>query len=146
MNLAIFAAVTAAVFCIGDAVMIPLVMRPLFKSALGAAMLDELRLGPAALFYLIHIAGLVYFAGRPLVRGKTEGGGSARGAFLNGAVLGLVSYSCYEMTSWTIMRDWQTGLVIIDMAWGTLISGTAAWAGAIAMGTLRSRCPLLPPT
>ncbi len=141
MNLAIFAAVTAAVFCIGDAVMIPMVMRPLFKSALGAAMLDELRLGPAALFYFIHIAGLVHFAGRPFVRG-----GDARGAFLNGAVLGLVSYSCYEMTSWTIMRDWQTGLVVIDMAWGTLISGTAAWAGAIAMGTLRSRRPLLPPT
>jgi uncharacterized membrane protein len=126
MILAIFAAVTASVFLIGDAVMIPLVMRPLFKAALGATMLDELRLGPAALFYLVHIAGLVHFAGQPVRRG-----GPAGAAFRDGAILGLVSYSCYEMTSWTIMRDWHIGLVIIDMAWGTLISGLAAWAGAV---------------
>ncbi len=132
MTLAIFAAVTAAVFLVGDAIMIPLVMRPLFKAALGATMLDELRLGPAALFYLIHIAGLVYFAGRPLLRG-----GSAGDAFVNGAVLGLVSYSCYEMTSWTIMRDWHVGLVIVDTGWGTLHSGVAAWAGAVMTGKNR---------
>ena len=129
MVLAIFAAVTALVFCVGDAVMIPLVMRPLFKVALGAAMLDDLRLVPAALFYVVHMAGLVHFAGRPVARGGTAGG-----AFLNGAMLGLVTYSCYEMTSWTIMRDWHVGLVIIDIGWGTLISGMAAWAGTHAVG------------
>jgi uncharacterized membrane protein len=123
----VFTIVTALVFCIGDAVMIPLVMRPLFKAALGAQMLDTLRLGPAALFYIIHIGGLVYFAGRAFLRG-----GTAAGAALNGAVLGLVTYSCYEMTSFTIMRDWNTTLVIVDMAWGTVISGAAAWAGAVA--------------
>lgn len=132
MPLAIFAIVAAIVFCAGDAIVIPLVMQPLFKAELGSQMLDQLRLGPAAMFYLIHIGGLVWFAGRPLARG-----GTARVALLDGAVLGFVSYSCYEMTSWTIMRDWTPALVVIDLAWGTVISGVAAFAGAWMTSILR---------
>lgn len=122
-----FSAVSGFVFLAGDAIVIPLVMRPLFQAALGEAMLDTLRLGPAALFYAIHIGGLIWFAGLPALRA-----GSAKVAFINGAALGLVAYGCYEMTSWTIMRDWHVGLVFIDMAWGTLISGLSALSGFAA--------------
>jgi uncharacterized membrane protein len=138
MPLLIFTAVTALTFCIGDAFMIPLVMRPLFQSALGNQMLETLRLGPAALFYGIHVGGLAYFAGLPATRG-----GTAMEALANGAVLGLVAYSCYEMTSWTIMRDWHGTLVLVDIVWGTVLSGTAAWLGAIAMD--RSLATSVPP-
>jgi uncharacterized membrane protein len=127
MPLLVFTLAAACVFCAADAVVIPLIMRPLFSAALGAQMLDTLRLGPAAAFYIVHVGGLAWFAGRPAVNG-----GSPRGAFVDGAVLGLVAYSCYEMTSWTIMRDWRLSLVLVDIAWGTLISGTAAYAGARA--------------
>jgi uncharacterized membrane protein len=126
-SLLVFALVSALVFAAGDFVVIPLVMRPLFKSALGDQMLDTLRLWPAALFYLIHLAGLTYFAGLAVLRGA----GPSR-AFLDGAILGLVAYSCYEMTSFTIMRDWTLELVLVDIGWGMLISGLAAAAGAAA--------------
>lgn len=125
--LASFCAVAALVLLAADALVIPLVMRPLFASTLGAAMLDDLRLGPAALFYIIHIGGLVWFAGVPALWD-----GSAKLALINGAVLGFVAYSCYEMTSWTIMRDWHAGLVVIDLTWGTLISGLSSLAGYFA--------------
>lgn len=133
MRIIVFAVICAAVFCAADAFMIPLVMQPLFKAALGSLMLDQLRLGPAVTFYAIHIAGLVWFAGRCASRG-----GTARGALLDGAGLGFVSYSCYEMTSWTIMRDWTPALVVIDLGWGTFISGLAAYAGARAMLALNA--------
>jgi uncharacterized membrane protein len=139
MPLAIFAVATALVFCAGDFVVIPWVMQPLFKAALGSQMLDQLRHLPAALFYIVHIGGLVWFAGRPVARG-----GTARGALIDGAILGFVAYSCYEMTSWTIMRDWTPALVVIDLSWGTLISGVAAWAGAraVAVAGASARMPL----
>jgi uncharacterized membrane protein len=127
MALFLFSIVAALAFLAGDFVVIPLVMRPLFVSALGASMLDDLRLAPALAFYLIHVAGIVWFAGRPYLRD-----GNRTMAFVNGAALGFVAYSCYEMTSWTIMRDWHSGLVIIDLGWGTLISGLSALAGAYA--------------
>jgi uncharacterized membrane protein len=123
-----FSFVAALVLLAGDSVIIPLIMRPLFAETLGAQMLDVLRLGPALLFYLIHIAGLVWFAGIPFLADHKR----AR-AGLNGAALGFVAYSCYEMTSWTIMRDWHIGLVLADIAWGTVISGLSAFAGAMGV-------------
>jgi uncharacterized membrane protein len=127
MRLALFTAVAAATFLGADAVVIPLVMRPLFKAALGDQMLDTLRLGPAALFYLVHIGGLAAIAGRSALADGPNA------AFRDGAILGLTAYSCYEMTSWTIMRDWSATLVVVDTAWGATISGVAAWAGAQAV-------------
>ena len=120
-------AVTALVFIGGDVIVIPNIMRPLFLSYLGPQMLDVLRLGPAALFYFIHIGGIAYFAVAPSLKAQRAGR-----AFVDGAILGLVAYSCYEMTSWTIMRDWHLNLVLIDTAWGTFISGFAAYCGAKA--------------
>lgn len=121
---------TAAVVLVADALVIPVVMRPLFLTYLGPLMLDSLRLVPAVLFYAIHIFGLVYLAGLPALRT-----GNPKIALINGAVLGLVAYSCYEMTSWTIMRAWHVNLVLVDVAWGTFISGAAAHCGArIAIG------------
>jgi uncharacterized membrane protein len=131
MRLALFTAVAAATFLAADAAMIPLVMRPLFKAALGDQMLDDLRLGPAALFYVVHIGGLAAIAGR------TAAAAGPRAAFRDGAILGLVAYSCYEMTSWTIMRDWHAGLVAADVAWGAAISGFSAWTGALAVSRVR---------
>ena len=119
--------ITALVFLAGDLVVIPIVMRPLFKFYLGDHMLDTLRLTPAALFYIIHIGGLVYLAVTPAIKG-----GSNREALINGGVLGLVAYSCYEMTSWTIMTHWHFNLVVVDTAWGAFISGISAWCGAFA--------------
>jgi uncharacterized membrane protein len=126
MPLLRFTAAAALVFLAADALMIPFVMRPLFQSALGAAMLEELRLVPAALFYLVHIAGLVWFAGRTALREGPAAAGR------DGAILGLVAYSCYEMTSHAIMRDWRWDLVVIDTTWGAALSGLAAFAGALA--------------
>jgi uncharacterized membrane protein len=123
----VLALVTGLVFLAGDFLMIPIVMRPLFQKYLGGQMVDSLRLTPAILFYLIHIGGLVYFAGLPATRD-----GSAVTALVNGALIGLIAYSCYEMTSYTIMRDWHISLVLTDLIWGVVISGLSAWLGALA--------------
>ena len=127
MTTLVLALVTGLVFLAGDFFMIPMVMRPLFQKHLGAQMLDSLRLAPAAAFYVIHIGGLVYFAGLPAIRD-----GSAVTALVNGALIGLVAYGCYEMTSHTIMRDWHINIVLIDLIWGVVISGVSAWTGALA--------------
>ena len=135
MKLVKLSLTTAAVLLVADAIVIPLVMRPLFLAYLGPLMLDTLRLVPAVLFYAIHIFGLVFLAGIPALRA-----GTANTALINGAVLGFVAYSCYEMTSWTIMRDWHINLVMVDVVWGTFISGIAAYCGArIAIGKTISK-------
>jgi uncharacterized membrane protein len=128
MFLCVFGITAATVMLVCDAFAIPLVMRPLFKAALRDTMLDDLRLAPAALFYVVHGASLVWFAGRTAQR---EG---VAAAARDGAMLGLAAYSCYEMTSHTIMRAWTWDLVVIDVAWGVTMSAFAAWVGARVAG------------
>lgn len=130
MSALILIAVTAVVFLIGEAIMLPNVMRPLFQSVIGGQMLDSLRLGPAALFYVVHIGGLTWFATLPGLRD-----GSATSALINGAILGFVAYGCYEFTSWTIMKQWSVQLVLADIAWGSIISGLSAYVAVRAAQT-----------
>lgn len=121
----IFFATTSLAFLVADAVMLGLVMSPMFRSHLGDTLLDGLRLGPALAFYLLYMAGLTYFAGLPALRD-----GLAMTALINGAVLGLVAYGTYELTSWAVMRDWHPQMVVMDMAWGAVVSGLCAYIGA----------------
>jgi uncharacterized membrane protein len=53
---------------------------------------------------------------------------------LNGAILGLVAYGTYELTSWAVMRDWHPAMVATDLAWGTVLT-----AGAVAAGVAAAR-------
>lgn len=100
-SLLIFFAATSVAFLIADAVMLGLVIGPLFRSHLGDTMIEGLRIGPAIAFYLLYMVGITYFAGLPALRD-----GVATSALLNGAMLGLIAYGTYELTSWTVMRDW----------------------------------------
>ena len=127
----ILIATTAIIFIIGEAIMLPNVMRPLFVKIIGGQMLDSLRLGPAALFYIVHIGGLTWFATLPALRD-----GNPTTALINGALLGLVAYGCYEFTSWTIMKQWSVQLVVADITWGAAISGISAWGAVMAARVL----------
>ncbi len=127
MPFAILFATTSVLFLIADAIMLRMVIQPIFKQHLGTALIDGLRYGPAILFYLCYMGGLMWFAGWPALRD-----GVPAQALINGAVLGFVAYGCYELTSWTIMRDWHPQMVITDMAWGTVVSGVTVWLGVLA--------------
>ncbi len=115
---------TSAVFLIADALMLKTVIQPLFRSHLGRALIDGARLLPAALFYLVYMAGILWFAGLPALQAAQPAA-----AALNGAMLGLVAYGTYELTSWAVMRDWHPTMVAVDWAWGTALTALSAWGG-----------------
>jgi uncharacterized membrane protein len=128
MQILVLTLVTGAVFLVADALMLSAVMKPLFQRHLGAGLLDGLRYLPALLFYLVYLFGMVWFAGLP---GLREGVGAGA---LNGAILGLVAYGTYELTSWAVMRDWHPAMVAADIAWGTVLT-----AGSVAAGVAVAR-------
>ena len=126
MTFLILALATGLIFLVADAVMLSLVLKPLFQTHLGPALIDGLRIGPAILFYIVYMGGVLWFAGWPGLRD-----GTPATALLNGAVLGFVAYGTYELTSWAVMRDWHPAMVAADMAWGTVLTAGAAWGGVI---------------
>ena len=122
MQLAILYVSTAVVFLVLDAIMLTLVMKPLFQQHIGALMLDGFRAGPAAAFYAAYIAGLLYLVSWDALRQDTP-------VLLPAAIIGAMAYGTYEFTSYAIMKDWHWSMVAVDVTWGTVLTAVAAWAG-----------------
>lgn len=121
MTLTLYLA-TAAVFLILDAIMLTVVMKPLFTRHIGPLMAEPIRIAPAALFYLAYIAGVVYLVSLPALR-------TGAPVLLPALIIGLMAYGTYEFTSWSIMRDWHWTMVVTDTLWGAALTAVSAWAG-----------------
>lgn len=48
--------------------------------------------------------------------------------FLKGMLFGLVVYGIYNIANYSLLKDWTTNLIIVDVSWG------AALCGAVALG------------
>ena len=116
--------VTAIVFLALDVVMLKKVMYPLFSSNIGPMMLEDLRMGPAAIFYLFYVVGVVWFVSIPALNV-----GSIAQAFFAGAVLGALAYGTYEFTNFATLKGWTAQMVTVDVIWGAVLTGTSAAVG-----------------
>jgi len=131
MTLLILTVSTALIFLVLDAVMLTMLMQPLFRSHIGALMLGSPRLLPAAVFYIGYVAGLVYLVSLPALRT-----GDPMQALLNGAILGAMAYGTYEFTSYAIMKDWHISMLLADTTWGAVLTGLAALGGVLVTQAL----------
>ena len=120
------------VLLVVDGVWLGLVAKGFYRRELGPLMLDEFRLAPAALFYLLYAAGLVVLAIEPGL-----GRGSVLRAALLGGVVGLVAYAAYDLTNYATLRGFTPRLVAVDLVWGTLMSAGVAGAAAALARALR---------
>lgn len=99
----------------------------LYKPVLGPILADKPDMKAAVIFYLVSIAGTVFLAIDPALRG----GGWGRAA-LNGAVLGFVAYATYDLTNQATLNVWSSKLTIIDLCWGTTLTTVSALGGYFA--------------
>jgi uncharacterized membrane protein len=125
MQIAVLYIATLATFLILDAIVLSLVMGPLFTAHIGPLMAEPVRLAPAALFYAAYVAGLLYLVSLPALRDGAP-------ILLPAAVIGAMAYGTYEFTSYAIMRDWHWSMVVTDTVWGTVLTAVSAWTGVAA--------------
>lgn len=117
--------VAALVFLGLDAIWLSTMAARLYRPAIGHLLAPDFALAPAALFYLLYVAGIVAFAVAPALAS-----GRALEALARGAALGLLAYATYDLTNQATLRAWPWHLTLADMAWGTFVTGAAAWAAA----------------
>lgn len=127
MQILVLYLATAVVFLGLDAVMLKSVMRPLFEARISDWLLEEIRIGPAAVFYLFYVAGVVWIASLPALKADAP-----LQALVTGAVLGALAYGTYEFTNYATLARWSPAMVAIDVAWGTVLTGVSAWVGVLA--------------
>lgn len=115
---------TAFVFLVIDALWLGLIAVSFYRRLLGELMLDQPKLGIAALFYVGYSFAIVLLAAAPAARS-----GSLSQALLYGAVLGLAAYGTYDITNYATLKNWPGAMVLVDMVWGTVLTASAAAAG-----------------
>ena len=105
----------------------------LYRPVMGDMMLDQFRLPPAIVFYVMYVAGLVFFAVRPALSSRKWST-----AFAHGAALGVVAYGTYDLTNQATLKNWSTMLTLADLGWGAILSGSASTLGYFASAARRS--------
>ena len=87
-------------------------------------MLGTIRLAPAILFYLLYVAGILVF-----VSGSR--GATSQSTVLFGALFGLFCYATFELTSLSLLRHWTWPVVLVDVSWGTFVTGLSSTLGLL---------------
>jgi uncharacterized membrane protein len=117
MNFLLYYAISFVVFLAIDALWLGLVAPKFYKAQIGHLMAEKPNLIAALVFYLIFIAGLVYFVLLPAVTSD-----SWVTAFANGALFGFVTYATYDLTNYATLKNWPVTMVIVDLTWGLFLS------------------------
>lgn len=117
-------AATAAVFLVLDAAWLTSMGPRLYRPALGHLMRPDVDWVAVALFYPVHIAGLLGFAIAPAA--------NQGAAALRGALFGLVAYATYDLTNQATLRGWPWIVTGLDLCWGAFASAVACAVGAVA--------------
>ncbi len=113
---------TVPVFFLIDMVWLGFVARGTYQNYLGH-LLGPINWPIAISFYLIYIAGIIFFAVHPAIEAR-----SAMKALALGAFFGFFTYMTYDMTNWATIKDWPGFISIIDMAWGTFLGASVSLA------------------
>ena len=112
-----------AAFLVIDAVWIVAFAGPLYQKKIGHLIADDVNWAAAGLFYLMFIAGLVYFAIRP---GIKDGNFHVSGIFKSG-MFGLMTYGTFSLTNLALIDTWPISLTMVDIAWGMTVSVLVGW-------------------
>jgi uncharacterized membrane protein len=103
-----------------------------YADAMGPLLADKPNLIAAVAFYLLFPLGLLIFAVAP---GESS---SVLKVAVMGGLFGFFAYATYDLTAMAVIKNWPVGLSLLDMTWGTLVSGVSAVAGKLAMDALKT--------
>ncbi|WP_164199500.1 DUF2177 family protein [[Micrococcus luteus] ATCC 49442] len=121
--------VVAAAFAVIDAIWLK-TMNPFYRSHTGDLLADKPHLGYAVAFYVMYIAGILFFALRPALDG-----GSWLTALGYGAALGAFAYATYDLTNAATLKTWPLQLIVVDILWGAVLTALSTLAGWLVFRT-----------
>lgn len=109
------------VFIAVDAIWLSQMGPVLYKPILGDILADKVNIAPAIVFYLMYPLGVEIFAVVPALRAN-----SWSHAAIYGALFGLFAYATYDLTNHATLRNWTSTITLIDLVWGTFVTGFSA--------------------
>ena len=120
MDLLIKLIATGGILGILDFMWLKFGARRLYESEMSGMLLEKPNAGAAAAFYVLYVVGVVWFVVMPALEKS-----SWQYALFSGALFGLVAYATYGMTNLAVFKGFSTKAMVIDMAWGTILTAAA---------------------
>ena len=117
-------AATAAVFFALDLTWLGVVAKSFYRAQMGHLMRPDAQWVPAVLFYLIYVAAIIVLCVKPGLERESMGRAVAMGA-----VFGLAAYAAFDLTSLALLKDFPLKVALVDLAWGTCLTGAVSGAG-----------------
>jgi len=114
--------ITLLIFFAIDLVWLAVIAKNFYRQHIGHLMSADVNWPAALLFYTVYIGGIVFFAIKPAFED-----GSASRALAYGAFFGFIAYATYDLTNQATMKNWPVLVTVIDLAWGTVLTGTVAF-------------------
>jgi uncharacterized membrane protein len=102
-------------------------MRPFYSKHLGHLFADTISILPAAAFYLMYPLGVTILI---LVPNFKE---PLTTIIVLGALLGFIAYGTYDFTNQATLKDWPLIVTIVDLAWGTVVTGLTTGITALIL-------------
>jgi len=113
--------VALTTFLIIDGIWLTVIAKNFYAKHLGFLMSKTPNLAAAGIFYLIYILGMVVLVISPALQKH-----SLTQAIFMGALFGLCGYATYDLTNLATIQNWPLLITIIDLIWGTFLSGAVA--------------------
>ena len=107
---------TVPVFFVIDIVWLGVIAKGFYRRNLSFVLSTDVNWIAAITFYLIYIAGIIFFAVRPALASNT-----LRDAALLGSLFGFFTYATYDLTNMATIKGWPLKIVVIDILWGTCL-------------------------
>lgn len=105
------------IFLAIDFVWLAFIAKKMYSQYLGYIMTKNILWWAAILFYMIFVAGLLFFVIEPSVKKQ-----SIEYAVYAGAFFGVVAYATYDLTNLSTIKDWPIIITVLDLIWGAFIS------------------------
>ncbi len=107
-----------------DLVWLSVIAKPIYQQGIGHLMAAQPNLIFASLFYLVYVTGLMWFA---LLPNRHHRG--LKSTFAAAAAFGFFVYASYDLTNLALLKGWPLSLSLMDITWGTWLSGVSATVG-----------------
>ena len=121
--------VAAVLFLAIDMVWLLWVGRSIYVTEIGDILRQPPNMAAAGAFYILYMTGLMIMVIWPAFQAQ-----SVSQALMYGALLGLIAYGTYDLTNLAVMKGFTTRIALIDMAWGTVLTGAVS-ALTVLVGT-----------
>lgn len=114
-------AIALPIFLLIDMMWLVFIAKDFYQKQIGMLLKSDVNWAAAIVFYLLFIAGLVFFVIEPAVEKKQW-----LHALTAGAFFGLVTYATYDLTNLAVAKDWPLLITIVDLVWGTTLGAVVA--------------------